>query len=135
MLSAPLTCCSIEVATACSTATASAPVKVVDTCTCGGTMSGNCAIGRRLMETSPAIVMRIEITIATMGRVIKNCAIYLSSRFHGSWGRRRGRNRRGRGFLCLRFSRHELGIDDHPVPYLLQSLDDDTLVRFKPLID
>src|SRR5262245_47631165 len=87
------------------------------------------------MATRPAIVMIIEITIATMGRLTKNCAILLSSRFHGGWGRGCGRNRRGRGLLCLRFGRYELGIDDHPVPYLLQSLDDDTLVRFKPFID
>src|SRR5512137_2226377 len=38
----------------------------------GGTMSGNWAMGSRDMATSPRITMRIEITMATMGRLIKN---------------------------------------------------------------
>src|SRR5262245_28476299 len=98
-------------------------------------MSGNCAIGRRLMATRPAIVMRIAMTIATIGRLIKNCAILLSSRFRGGWGRCCSRRRRGRSSLGLRFSWDELGIDDHPVPDLLQSFADDTFIRFEPFLD
>src|SRR5690242_1304182 len=35
-------------------------------------MSGNCAIGDPSMATTPTITMRMAITIATMGRLIKN---------------------------------------------------------------
>ena len=41
---------------------------MAETCTCGGTMSGNCATGMRLSPTSPARVMTIAITIASLGR-------------------------------------------------------------------
>src|SRR4051794_27802127 len=42
---------------------------------CGGTIDGNCASGRPRIATSPAITVTIEITIATMGRSIKNFEI------------------------------------------------------------
>src|SRR5262245_60929594 len=72
MLSTPLICCSMGVATDCSTVCASAPTKVVCTCTSGGAIAGNCEIGRLTMVTAPTITVRTEITIATIGRLMKN---------------------------------------------------------------
>src|SRR3954470_20446593 len=74
MLSTPLICCSIGVATAFSTVSASAPTYVVSITISGGTMFGNCATGRPSIATAPMITMMIEITIATIGRSMKNRA-------------------------------------------------------------
>jgi hypothetical protein len=41
------------------------------TCTVGGVISGYCATGNCVTETTPAKVMTIEITEAKMGRLIK----------------------------------------------------------------
>jgi hypothetical protein len=41
----------------------------------GGAMLGNWAMGNCTMETTPTITMMIEMTIATMGRLMKNFAI------------------------------------------------------------
>ena len=38
----------------------------------GGTMLGNCATGRLVIVTPPTITIRIAITIATIGRLMKN---------------------------------------------------------------
>ena len=38
----------------------------------GGTIFGNCATGRLTIDTAPTITMRIAITIATIGRLMKN---------------------------------------------------------------
>ena len=35
-------------------------------------MLGNCATGRLAMVTAPTITMRMAMTIATMGRLMKN---------------------------------------------------------------
>src|SRR6267143_1094291 len=75
MLSTPLICCSRGVATDCSIVTASAPVYVVLTMICGGTMSGNWATGSPRMETRPPITVMIAMTIATIGRLIKSLEI------------------------------------------------------------
>src|SRR5882724_8349773 len=72
MLSRPLICCSIGVATACSRVFASAPTYVAVNLISGGTMLGNCATGRVVMVTAPTITIRMEITIATIGRLMKN---------------------------------------------------------------
>src|SRR5258707_2670771 len=72
MLSTPFICCSRGVATDCSIVNASAPVYVAETLICGGTMSGSCATGSLDIATAPAITVRIEITMATMGRLMKN---------------------------------------------------------------
>src|SRR6185436_11756174 len=50
---------------------------------CGGTMAGNCASGNPRMETSPRMTVRIEITIATMGRLTKNLEI-MNQSFYNS---------------------------------------------------
>src|SRR5258706_5911989 len=71
MLSTPLICCSIGVATACSIVSASAPTYVAWICVSGGAMLGNWAMGRLAIVTAPTITIRIDITIATMGRLMK----------------------------------------------------------------
>ena len=43
----------------------------------GGAMLGNCAIGSWTIATRPRIVMMIEMTIATIGRLMKNFAMLL----------------------------------------------------------
>src|SRR5271170_663210 len=77
MLSTPLICCSMGVATACSRLCASAPTYVASTCTSGGAMLGNSATGRVRIVSPPTITMTMEITMATMGRLIKNFDIGL----------------------------------------------------------
>src|SRR5258708_9382141 len=72
MLSTPLICCSIGVATDCSTVCASAPTKVVCTCTSGGAIAGNSDMGRLRMVIAPTITVSSEITMATIGRLMKN---------------------------------------------------------------
>src|SRR5262245_35768075 len=42
-------------------------------------MSGNCASGKPRMATSPAITVTMEITIATIGRLIKKLEIMRQS--------------------------------------------------------
>src|SRR6266851_1351368 len=75
MFFAPFTCSSIGVATDCSTVRASAPVYVATVWIRGGTISGNCATGRRKIITAPVITKKIAITIATIGRLMKNLDI------------------------------------------------------------
>ncbi len=72
MLSTPDICCSMGVATDCSTVMASAPVYVAVMVTSGGTISGNCATGSETRAMRPQITMTMAITIATMGRLMKN---------------------------------------------------------------
>src|SRR6266446_1682179 len=72
MLSTPLICCSIGAATDCSIVSASAPVKCVCTWISGGAICGYCAIGNARMHTPPMSVIKIAMTIATIGRLTKN---------------------------------------------------------------
>src|SRR3984957_21254462 len=83
MLSTPLICCSMGVATDCSSACASAPTYVAGSCISGGTIFGNCATGRLAIATAPTITVRIAITIATIGRLMKNfdISVALHERF------------------------------------------------------
>ena len=67
MLSTPFICCSSGVETDCSIVTASAPVYVVETMICGGTISGNCASGNPSIAMRPPMTVTIAITIATIG--------------------------------------------------------------------
>src|SRR4029453_1736354 len=75
MLSTPFICCSIGVATDCSMVMASAPVKVVETMIWGGTMSGNWANGSERMAIKPTTTVRMAMTIATIGRLMKKVEI------------------------------------------------------------
>src|SRR5215510_3123520 len=114
MSSTPLICCSIGVATDCSIVTASAPVYVVLTMICGGTISGNCDTGSPAIATSPAITVTMAITIATTGRLMKSLEIILSASI---------------------FFRGRLWIDDHAGFDSLNALDYDSLPRFQSLFD
>src|SRR4030095_3050881 len=60
------------VATDCSTVCASAPTYVVCTCTSGGAIAGNCEMGRVTIVTAPTMTVSSEITMATIGRLMKN---------------------------------------------------------------
>src|SRR5438477_1851704 len=82
MLSTPLICCSIGAATDCSIVNESAPVKCVCTWISGGAICGYCAIGNARMQTPPINVIRIAMTMATIGRLTKNSDIGLM--FSGS---------------------------------------------------
>src|SRR3984957_21352220 len=72
MLSTPFICCSIGVDTASDTVFESAPGYVAVTRISGGTISGYCAVGRLTNETVPRITVTMAITMATIGRRIKN---------------------------------------------------------------
>ena len=63
------------VATACSTLSALAPVKLVVIFTTGGLISGYCEIGVFCNASNPSITMMILITIATIGLLTKNSPI------------------------------------------------------------
>src|ERR1700692_1777245 len=72
MLSTPFICCSIGVATACDRVLASAPGYVAVTRISGGTILGNCEVGSDTSDTTPRMTVTMAITIATIGRVMKN---------------------------------------------------------------
>ena len=71
----PLTpdiCCSIGVATDSAMVVASAPGYVAFTWIIGSAMFGNCAVGNPNIATIPAITIRMAMTMATIGRLMKN---------------------------------------------------------------
>src|SRR6185369_7929141 len=82
MDSTPLTSCSIGVATDCSTASAEAPGYVAVTRMFGGARNGYCSIESPRMTTTPIKSVRIELTIATIGRLIKKLAMSGSASLH-----------------------------------------------------
>src|ERR1700730_3200055 len=71
ILSTPLICCSIGVATDCSTVSASEPGSVADTTISGGVIFGKRDTGTNASETRPTMMVMSEITIARIGRRIK----------------------------------------------------------------
>src|SRR6266403_95061 len=71
MSSTPLIWASIGVATDCSTVCASAPTNDVWIRISGGTILGNWETGRLTIETAPTMTIRMAITMATTGRLIK----------------------------------------------------------------
>src|SRR5579864_4281096 len=88
MLSTPFICCSSGVATACSSVCASAPTYVARIWISGGAIFGNWATGKLRMVSDPTSTRTIEITIATMGRLMKNFDMTLpTDRFRGEWFR------------------------------------------------
>src|SRR6266480_1929780 len=117
MLSTPLICCSMGVATACSSVWASAPTYVARTCISGGAMLGNCATGRLKIVMVPTITITIEITIATIGRLIKNFDIGLPSL--ASPGKRLGVHQHARTNLLHAFGNHAVAslqpLGDNPI--------------------
>src|SRR5271165_3945285 len=124
MLSTPLICSSIGVATDCCRVSASAPTKVVWMRISGGTTLGNWEMGRVVIETRPTKTMRMAMTMATMGRLMKKrymIATGLGSFLgHGrrTWGRARWIRLRihHRSLLDpLRTLRDDPGIRGHPL--------------------
>src|SRR5207302_304727 len=77
-------------------------------------MLGNWATGRLNMVIVPTITMTMEITMATMGRLIKNFDIGLPS---------------------LRFRGKGLGVYLHARAHLLHSLDDHAFALLQPIRD
>jgi len=65
----------MAVVVVCSTVCASAPVKIPETLTVGGVMSGYCAIGNVVMAMKPTNTITTEITIAVTGRFINTSEI------------------------------------------------------------
>src|SRR5580700_5968177 len=88
----------------------------------GGTTLGNCAIGSPDKVTKPTMTMMIEITMATMGRLMKNFDMRLVL------------------FLCgHRFGGHLNGcvcrIYQRSLAHLLDALKHHTLARLQTLLD
>src|SRR5271168_4279562 len=87
----------------------------------GGTTFGNCAIGRPAMETRPMMTMMMDITMATMGRLMKNLDIRLLSglrsvlRIHGLGGQR---HRRIGGVHQASLPDLLNPLNHHPLPWL-----------------
>src|SRR6185369_12258466 len=141
MLSTPLSCCSIGVATDCSTVSADAPWYVVSTRTLGGASAGYCSIGSPDSALSPTRTVRIAMTIATMGRRMKKWPMRsvfpavrwrFGSRVRGRFRlRRRGRLRRRTGL----FDGHDRRLDRDAVADFLQPFDDDLLAGREPAFD
>src|ERR1700730_18448374 len=90
MLSTPLICSSMGVATDCARVSASAPTKVACSLVSGGTILGNCEMGSPTIVIAPTMTVRIAITMATIGRLMKNLDITSVA------GGRRGIERNGR---------------------------------------
>src|SRR5262249_26144688 len=118
---APFTCASIGVAIDCSTVIASAPVYMAVVWIWGGAISGNCATGRRNASAGPPITKSMAMTIATIGRSMKNLDMVTLSL--------PGRRERGRG-RC-----GGLGTHDDPVLDLLEALRHDAFARLESLVD
>src|SRR5262245_24203241 len=85
-------------------------------------MSGYCAVGSFVIATTPAMVVRIAMTIAMIGRRTNNAPMVLGPGFL----RRRGRSGGGGGFR-----RH----DGHSRTHSLDSLDDDLVSRLDSFVD
>src|SRR5262249_19343123 len=99
MFSTPLICSSMGATTVEATISALAPGYWPATLMIGGAISGYCATGRRVNETTPRMTNTIETTEAKIGRSMKKCEIFMPA----SVGLRLRRGRgRGRGALLLR---------------------------------
>src|ERR1700733_5483084 len=90
MLSTPLICSSMGVATDCARVSASAPTNVACSFVSGGTILGNCEMGSPRIVMAPTMSVRIAITMATIGRWMKNLDIFSVTR--GCRGKRGGRD-------------------------------------------
>src|SRR5215472_9159080 len=79
-------------------------------------MSGYCAVGSFVMATAAAIVIRIAMTIATIGRRTKKAPTCLLGAFR-------------------RCASRFLGHDGHPGPDALQALHDDSVAGVQTFLD
>src|SRR5207248_284636 len=124
MFSTPLICSSIGAITVVATTSALAPGYWPLTLIIGGTISGYCAIGRRMNETPPRMMNTIDSTEAKIGRSMKKREILIA----GSIRLRLRPGRPRRRSLLLR--RH---FGTWPRPH--QAVDDDAVVRRDPVLD
>src|ERR1043166_4474910 len=123
MLSTPLTCCSIGVATVSATTLALAPGYVAVTCSVGGVTSGYCAIGSCVSATPPTMMKTIDRTLAKIGRSMKKWEITAMSSSNDLSKRNRCLRRGLRGRL------HRF--DGIVKPSHLQAVHDDPVLRRK----
>src|SRR5260221_11555098 len=70
-------CCSMTCTTVSCTVVAEAPGYVVLICTEGGAIGGYCSIGRPKIANANATMIRMAMTIAKIGRSMKNLAMLL----------------------------------------------------------
>src|SRR5205823_7191043 len=104
----------------------------------GGARNGYCSKLSLRSEYVPSSTVRMAMTIATIGRRMKNPAmVRLASALGLRRGRRCwGRRRRRRGRLSRRRhsvgGRPELGLHHDPGPHLLEALDDHALAGLEP---
>src|ERR1700759_289549 len=92
----------------------------------GGTMGGNCATGRPNMETKPRITIRMAMTMATIGRLMKK-------RYMRSASCVGGLGVCGRGIWGLR--RERLPIHHRALLRLLQPFHNDAVARIEPALN
>src|ERR1700751_4580922 len=88
-------------------------------------MSGYCAVGRFVIPTDPAIVFRIAMTIATIGRRTKRAPMRLLP----------GLRRRGAGRARVRTAPRFLRHDRHARADPLDALHDDLVAGLQALLD
>src|ERR1700733_3420272 len=87
-------------------------------------MFGNCAIGRVAMVTAPTMTMRIAMTIATMGRLMKNFDMAFDSFTVGNQSR-----------LLLDIAFEWLGSNRHSRLEILLAFDNHAVARLQSAID
>src|SRR2546421_12704953 len=79
MFSTPLICSSTGAITVVATTSALAPGYWPLTLMIGGTISGYCAIGRRMNDTPPRMMNTIDSTEAKIGRSMKKWEIFIGA--------------------------------------------------------
>src|SRR5271168_215043 len=94
------------------------------TCTCGGEIGGYCAIGKLNTAIPPASVMRMDSTVAKIGRSMKKC----ESIIRRSLLLARSLLAEGRHGSLLR-------LDLHVWPDLLERTDGDPILGVQPVGD
>src|SRR5271168_853503 len=77
-------------------------------------MPGNCATGRVRIVSAPTITMTMEITMATMGRLMKNFDM---------------------GLFTLRFRAERLGVHPHARAHLLDSFRNHAFAWLQPFVN
>src|SRR5882762_7120384 len=106
-------CCSMTCTTVSWTVVAEAPGYVVLICTEGGAIGGYCSIGSVKTDKAPATMIRMAMTIAKIGRSMKNLAMLLGL----SGGYRRLDRAHDHSRLHLLHPGH-----DHPLAFVQSAL-------------
>src|ERR1700751_2425783 len=84
-------------------------------------MFGNWATGKNAIVTAPTIIVRIAMTIATMGRLMKNLDIFLTPFRHWS--------------LCLNIALEWLGLHLHSRFQALLAFDNHAFAGHQAILD